>query len=118
MRKTIRERTPGFSGETVEGLKLLHSAKAAHRSELAFVVLCHPINRHNFKRIDSIVDLAIANRLRCNLFLSLQSPAGQVGFVFTLVRRGDILVPALGANAKTTPDSPVAAQRRRDAAPL
>ncbi len=44
---------------TVDGMKVLHASKTARRTKLPFVVLRHPLDRNNFRRIDAAVNLAI-----------------------------------------------------------
>ena len=46
--------------KVVDGLKLLNSLKVERQSNLPSVTLHHPINRRNVKKIDMIVDLALA----------------------------------------------------------
>jgi MoaA/NifB/PqqE/SkfB family radical SAM enzyme len=54
---------PGTSPDnfvkTVNGLKLLSRFKTEQKSKIPFVVLHHPINHHNFQKIDELIDLAL-----------------------------------------------------------
>jgi len=50
---------PNNFQRVINGLKLLRSLKAEKQSKLPSVNLHHPINRHNFQQIATMVDLAL-----------------------------------------------------------
>jgi len=52
---------PDNFSRILESLRLLDRTKAEQKSDRPLVVLHQPINRHNFRHIDSTIDLARAN---------------------------------------------------------
>jgi MoaA/NifB/PqqE/SkfB family radical SAM enzyme len=55
---------PDYFQRVVEGMKQTARLKAEQGSDLPLLVLHHPINRHNFQTLPSVVDLA--SRAGCN----------------------------------------------------
>ena len=65
----------------IEALKLLRRFKAEQDSKVPLVILHHPINRNNFKKINDMVDLAYATRCDTLTFSPLKCWWGSLGSI-------------------------------------
>lgn len=69
---------PGNFEKVVSALRLMSDLKAKHRSRTPTVILHQPINRNNYRKIDGMVDLALATGCDAISFAPFMSLQGKL----------------------------------------
>jgi len=69
---------PVYFGRVLEGLKALHLHKKKSQSKVPYVIFHQPLNRYNFKKIDSRIDLAQDAGVNAVVFSPFYSQRGNL----------------------------------------